>query len=94
MVANRKMEQDFPAIGLIQDLKKDLDKRNPKDLPKLAKGIGDVFKTGKTRKGGQDLIYPGGRRRARGARRARRQGARANVTHKRFKDNSNPCART
>ena len=56
-VKNRKMTQDFQAIGLIQNLCKDVDRKNPKDKAKLAKALGDVFKTGKVRTGNHDVLY-------------------------------------
>lgn len=56
-VKDRKMTRDFPAIGSMQDLAKDLDKKNPKDVTKTAKAIGDVFKLGKVRTGSKDILY-------------------------------------
>ncbi|MCK5944045.1 MAG: HEAT repeat domain-containing protein [Planctomycetes bacterium] len=56
-VKDRKMENDFQAIGLIQALTKEPDKQNSKDKGKIAKGLGDVFKFGKVREGRQDVIY-------------------------------------
>ena len=56
-VANRKMTDDFQAIGLMQKLGKDIDKRNPKDQKKIATALGDVFKRGKLREGAQDVLY-------------------------------------
>jgi hypothetical protein len=57
MVKDKSMEKDFPAIGSIQNLAKDLDKKNPKDVQKIAKALGDVFRTGKLRTGGKDILY-------------------------------------
>lgn len=57
MVADRKMSQDFQAIGLIQDLTKAPESLNPKDQSKIAKALGQVFKTGKVRPAGQDHVY-------------------------------------
>src|SRR5690606_11251964 len=48
---------DFQAIGLMQNLSKDLDKKNPKDLEKIAKALGDVFTTGKVRTESKDILY-------------------------------------
>src|SRR5690606_4873333 len=47
LVKDKEMAGDFQAIGLMQNLSKDLDKKNPKDLEKIAKALGDVFTTGK-----------------------------------------------
>lgn len=52
-----KMESDFRAIGSIQQLAKDVDKRNPKDQQRLAKALGDVFHWGKVRPPDQDVLY-------------------------------------
>lgn len=57
LVADPKMANDFQAIGLIQKLVKEPEQRNPKDKEKLAKAIGDVFKTGKVRPAGKDQLY-------------------------------------
>jgi hypothetical protein len=57
MIADPKMEEDFRAITLIQKLGTDLEKRNPKDLEKIAKGLGDVFKTGKVRPPDNAHVY-------------------------------------
>lgn len=56
-VNDRKMASDFHVIGSIQNLAKELDQRNPKDLEKIAKGLGEVFTTGKVREGQQDVLY-------------------------------------
>lgn len=57
MVKDRKMTLDFQAIGLIQNLIKDVDKKNPKDKKKLVKAFGQIFKTGKLRTGNKDVLY-------------------------------------
>ncbi|MCB9887327.1 MAG: HEAT repeat domain-containing protein [Planctomycetes bacterium] len=57
LVNDRKMAGDFQAIGLIQQLAKEPEKRNPKDKEKIAKAIGDVFKTGKVRPADKDILY-------------------------------------
>ncbi|MBK8098403.1 MAG: hypothetical protein IPK26_14935 [Planctomycetes bacterium] len=57
MIADPKMEEDFRAVTLIQKLGIEPEKRNPKDVEKLAKGLGDVFKTGKVRPAGSAHIY-------------------------------------
>ena len=56
-VADTKMAADFQAIGLMQKLAKDAAARNPKDKDKLAKGIGEVFRTGKVRTGDKEILY-------------------------------------
>lgn len=56
-VADTKMTADFQAIGLMQKLTKDAASRNPKDKDKLAKGIGEVFRTGKVRTGDKEILY-------------------------------------
>jgi hypothetical protein len=57
LVSDPKMAGDFQAIGLIQALSKDLDKKNPKDKERLAKGLGEVFRTGKVRPADKDMLY-------------------------------------
>ncbi|MCR9244185.1 MAG: HEAT repeat domain-containing protein [bacterium] len=57
MVADRKMRRDFQAIGLIQELTKAPEKLNPKDKSRLARALGGVFKTGKTRPKKQHHLY-------------------------------------
>ena len=57
LVSEPKMADDFQAITLIQALSKDLDKRNPKDKERIAKGLGDVFRTGKVRPADKDNLY-------------------------------------
>ena len=86
-VGDRKMEQDFQAIGLIQNLAKDLDQKNDKDKKRLAKGLGDVFTTGKVREGGQDILY---REAADALAKLGEDGAKELskvVDHRRFEDN-------
>jgi hypothetical protein len=56
-VGEPKMVADFQAIGLIQKLSRDFDARNPKDKERLAKAIGDVFRTGKLRTADKDVLY-------------------------------------
>ncbi|HEX5053166.1 MAG TPA: HEAT repeat domain-containing protein [Planctomycetota bacterium] len=57
LVSDRAMADDFQAIGLIQKLSKEPDKINPKDAEKIAKSLGDVFKTGKVRPPEKDILY-------------------------------------
>lgn len=57
LVGDRKMAGDFQAIGLIQQLSKAPEQRNPKDKEKIAKALGDVFKTGKVRPADKDILY-------------------------------------
>ena len=57
LVADPKMLADFQAVGLIQSLVKDLDKRAPKDKERLAKAFGEVFRTGKLRPADRDVLY-------------------------------------
>ena len=56
-IKNRKMTDDFQAIGLMQALTKQPDQQNSKDKKKIAKGLGDCFKLGKVRDGGRDVLY-------------------------------------
>src|SRR5690606_21818249 len=57
LVNDRKMAGDFQAIGLMQQLAKTPEQRNPKDQEKIAKALGDVFTTGKVRPADMDLLY-------------------------------------
>ncbi|MBL8748275.1 MAG: hypothetical protein JNK78_03880 [Planctomycetes bacterium] len=57
MVADPKMLLDFQAIGLMQKLAQGADQKNPKDRERIAKAIGDVFKTGKLRGADKDILY-------------------------------------
>ncbi|MBL8729755.1 MAG: hypothetical protein JNM25_15105 [Planctomycetes bacterium] len=57
LVSDTKMANDFQAIGLIQKLTQDVDHRNPKDRDRLAKALGDVFRTGKARPPEKDILY-------------------------------------
>lgn len=57
MVAEPKMVDDFRAIGLMQKLVTGFDDRNPKDKERLAKGLGDVFRTGKVRTAEKEILY-------------------------------------
>jgi hypothetical protein len=57
IVADPKMAGDFQAIALIEKLTKDVDGRNPKDKERLAKGLGDVFRTGKVRPADKEHLY-------------------------------------
>lgn len=57
MVADPKASEDFRAIGLVQKLATDPDKRNPKDVERIAKALGDVFKTGKLRAPDKAHLY-------------------------------------
>lgn len=86
-VKNRKMTDDFQAIGLMQALTKSPEQQNKKDQKKIAKGLGDVFKLGKVREGGKDLLY---REAADALSKYGEDGAKElsrYVEHKRFKDN-------
>ena len=86
-IKNRKMTDDFQAIGLIQALTKAPEQQNSKDKKKIAKGLGDCFKLGKVREGRQDLIY---REAANGLAKYGADGAKElskYVENKRFKDN-------
>jgi hypothetical protein len=56
LIADPKMVADFQAIGLMQKLI-GVENRNPKDKEKLAKGLGDVFRTGKVRTGDKEILY-------------------------------------
>ena len=56
MVKHTKMDEDFRAIGLIQSLAK-VEQRHPKDVEKLAKALGEVFRTGKPRTGDKEVLY-------------------------------------
>lgn len=57
LVADQKMALDFQAIGLMQKLVAKTDAMHPKDKERLAKGLGDVFKTGKARPADKDILY-------------------------------------
>ena len=57
MIKDRKMREDFRAIGLIQELVKTPDNINEKDRSKIAKALGEVFLVGKVRAPGQDHVY-------------------------------------
>ncbi len=57
LVADPKMVADFQAIGLMQKLTTGLDSKNPKDKERLAKGMGEVFRTGKLRTGTKEILY-------------------------------------
>jgi len=86
-IKNRKMEDDFQAIGLIQSMSKDPSKQNSKDKKKIAKGLGDCFKLGKVREGRKDVIY---REAADALAKYGEDGAKElakYVENKRFKDN-------
>jgi len=56
-VKDRKMSQDFRAIGSMQNLSKDVAKWNPKDADKIVKTLGDLFRLGKVRTGNKDILY-------------------------------------
>lgn len=87
MLKDKDMTEDFRAISLMQKLREGLDQRNPKDKTKLAKGLGEVFQTGKVREGNRDIVY----REAADSLGALGEDGAAElakaVTHKRFKDN-------
>jgi hypothetical protein len=57
MVADPRMVADMEAIGLMQKLSRDFAARNPKDQERLARGIGEVFRTGKLRTDGKEILY-------------------------------------
>jgi len=58
MVADPKMAADFQAVQFIkQKLMVGLETKNPKDKERLAKGLGEVFKTGKVRPADKHLLY-------------------------------------
>jgi hypothetical protein len=57
LVSDPKMQSDFQAIGLMQKLVADVDKRHEKDLERMAKAFGEVFRTGKVRTDAQDILY-------------------------------------
>lgn len=86
-IKDRKMRSDFQAIGSMQNLAKNLDKKNPKDLAKIAKALGDVYKFGKVRTGSKDILY---RETADALAKFGAKGAKPlakAVENKRFKDN-------
>lgn len=57
LIADTKMLGDMQALGLMQKLTQGLDARNPKDKERLARGFGDVFRTGKLRTGPKEVLY-------------------------------------
>jgi hypothetical protein len=57
LVSDSKMANDFQAIGLIQKLTQGVADKNPKDQERLAKALGDVFRTGKSRPPEKDILY-------------------------------------
>lgn len=57
LVADPKMLGDMQALGLMQKLTQGLETRNPKDKERLAKGFGEVFRTGKLRTGPKEALY-------------------------------------
>jgi hypothetical protein len=57
MLGDRKMDEDFRAINLIQQLGKDADKRHPKDAAAIVKALGGVYRTGKQRPPDQAHVY-------------------------------------
>lgn len=57
LVADPRMVADMEAIGLIQKLSRDFAGRNPKDQERLARGIGEVFRTGKLRTEAREVLY-------------------------------------
>lgn len=58
MIADPKMSADFQAVQFIkQKLMVGLEARNPKDKERLAKGLGEVFRTGKVRPSDKQLVY-------------------------------------
>jgi len=86
-VKNRKMTDDFQAIGLMQALTKAPDQQNSRDQRKVVKGLGDCFKLGKVREGARDVLY---RETADALAKYGEDGAKQlakYVENKRFKDN-------
>src|SRR5262249_4261380 len=57
MVSQPKMEDDFRAVDLIHALVKEPAKLNSKDKDKLAKALGDVYRTGKQRPPDKAHLY-------------------------------------
>lgn len=57
MAANAKMEDDFRAVGLLQKLAADYGKHNAAEQQKIAKALGDVFRTGKVRPPDKPTLY-------------------------------------
>jgi hypothetical protein len=57
MLLDRKMDEDFRAINLIQQLAKDAAKRHPKDADRIVKALAAVFRTGKLRPPDQAHVY-------------------------------------
>jgi hypothetical protein len=57
MVAEPKMADDFRAIGFMQKLVAGFEGKNPKDKERLAKGFGEVFRTGKVRTAEKEILY-------------------------------------
>lgn len=56
-VKNAKMDEDLRAADLIEALVQNRDKRNEKDLDKIAESIGEVFKLGKLRPPDNSRLY-------------------------------------
>lgn len=57
LVAEPKMTMDFQAIGLVQKIMQGAEQKHPKDKERLAKGLGEVFRTGKVRPADKDILY-------------------------------------
>lgn len=58
MVGDSKMAADFQAVQFLkQKLMAGLETRSPKDKERLAKGLGEVFRTGKVRPADKQLLY-------------------------------------
>lgn len=57
LVNDPKMVGDFQAIGLMQKLAPTFAGKNPKDKERMAKGFGDVFRTGKVRAADKEILY-------------------------------------
>tara|TARA_R110002111_G_scaffold33805_1_gene67593 strand:- start:34 stop:741 length:708 start_codon:yes stop_codon:yes gene_type:complete len=86
LVKDKDMTGDFQAIGLMQNLTKDLEKKNPKDKTKIVRALEGVFKTGKVRTGGKAILY---RETSDALAKFETDGAKPilkAVEHKRFKD--------
>jgi hypothetical protein len=57
LVADKKLADDQKAIGQIELLTRNIEQRHPKDQERLAKALGEVFRTGKLRTGEHDVLY-------------------------------------
>lgn len=57
MLEDRRMEQDFQAISVIQKLCADPAAHNPKDADRIVKALGQVFFTGRVRPPDKSVLY-------------------------------------